>query len=141
VLTDTISSDKRTAPTEAAEPVSFTTQAVPKKELITKKKATTPKQNPATQEHGAAPLSGEATQSSVLTPTFKERVVYRPIAYSTAIKLVSTVGFKRSNLEKLTMLIDQKVEKLTSQSSLNEANKKRAIIFMLIKELIEGFMK
>jgi hypothetical protein len=139
VLTDTIPSEKRTAPEEVASPVSFTTQAVAKKQLVVKKKVTTPKVAP--QEHGSAPLSGEVALSSAIMPTFKERVIYRPVAYRTAIKLVSTIGFKRSNLQKLTLLIDQKIEKLTNQSSLSEANKKRVVLFMLIKELIEGFMK
>lgn len=142
VLTDTLPKSMRNLP-----PL-FTTQSVEKPDHIP---VTKPAQTIIVPEHGSAPIisptekkqptTKKTATKKTITPTFKERVLYRPVVYRTAIKLVSTVGFKRSNLQKLITLLDQKVFTLSPDETTAEKNKKLIVIFLLIKELVEGFMK
>lgn len=137
VLTETIQEKDRYSPPAIQESAKvqplFSTQSVTKSWSI--KKTT---QSKATQEHGSAPIEQDKIEDT--KPTFKERVLYRPIVYRTTIKLVSSVWFKRSNLQKLIDLLDQKIESLDSTPA-KEKNRKLTVIFILIKELVEGFMK
>lgn len=94
--------------------------------------------SPSTKQQIGNPWT--PTSPIQISPTFQERVLYRPVVYRTAINLVSTVGFKRSNLTKLTSAIDKKITSLSETTSSAEKNKKRIVLFQLIKELIEGFM-
>ncbi len=140
VLTETLSAEQRIKSSpiaEVTEKVAFTTQSVVKPTSVKKvsKKVTATKQ----QEHASAPTD-EDTAITAIKPTFKERVTYRPVVYRTAMKLVSTVWFKRANLQKLIDLIDKRIETLSPEGSPSENNKKLIVIFMLIQELIEGFM-
>lgn len=86
-LTETISEENWHVPvpiseTQKSTPV-FSTQSI-----TTKTAATVP----TSQEHGSAPVQKTAQPKiKKISPTFKERVLYRPVVYRTAIKLVSSV--------------------------------------------------
>lgn len=92
VLTDTLPKSMRHLP-----PL-FTTQSVQKTDSVA---ATKPVQTTTDKEHGSAPIISPTAKKLTTTkkpatkkaikPTFKERVLYRPVVYRTAIKLVSTV--------------------------------------------------
>lgn len=132
-LIETIPSDKRYAPVPA-----FTTQSVNDKPLVIKSKENTSK------EHNAAPTvttwwTATWDTQSVITPTFKERVILRPVVYRTAMKLISTIGFKRANLQKLTDALEEKITTLSAQHT---TTKRTTIIsFILIQEIVTWFMK
>lgn len=169
VLTDTLPEEKRTwviqavdqswANSHASAPVIKSTSPVfstqpASKVLKTEKKEKTMKNTTTTgATHSSAPVSwdsfvlpalsgsGDHTTKSTITPTFKERVIFRPVVYRTAIRLITTVGFKRSNLAKLTTLLDQKIAWYEATLEKNPEAKKKIVLFLLIKEIIEGFMK
>jgi sortase (surface protein transpeptidase) len=139
VLTETLTADKRTKPQTSP---TFTTQAVTTKKVTTLAAKTTTKET--TPTHGSAPEEKpELSKKKSIKPTFRERVSYRPVVYRAAINLVTKVGFKRTNLQKLLELIDQKIVQLTPEDldTITEKNKKRVVAFMLIKEIIEVFLQ
>lgn len=123
----------------------FTTQAV-KTNTATKVKpnTTTKDKANATNKIIKSPANAKTqkiTKSSKIKPTFKERVLFRPAVYNTAMKLVKTVWFKRSNLQKVIDMIDLKIAWFEKSLETDPNAKKRIVLFMLIKEVVEGFMK
>lgn len=136
VLTETLSEEQfqswtkshQSAPT-TNQNISFTTQSV--------KKTTAPSilTSPATTK------TKKITKSPKIKPTFKERVIYRPVVYKTAMSLIKKVWFKRTNLQKVIDLIETKITWFENALPKDPNAKNKIVLFMLTKEIIEGFMK
>jgi sortase (surface protein transpeptidase) len=115
-----------------------------KKETKTKKAVNsenTKKSASFTTQSTTNDKSSKTIKSQSIKPTFKERVTYRPAVYNTAMKLVKTVWFKRTNLQKVIELIDIKIAWFEKDLEIDPNAKKRIVLFMLIQEIVEGFMQ
>lgn len=136
VLTETLSEEQfqswtkshQSAPT-TNQNASFTTQSA--------KKTTAPSllTSPATTK------TKKITKSQKIKPTFKERVIYRPVVYKTAMSLIKKVWFKRTNLQKVIDLIETKITWFENALPKDPNAKNKIVLFMLTKEIIEGFMR
>lgn len=120
-----------------------THQVAPEKNIVTaQKNTTTNKTAPTTKKSTTFKTqSQKISKSPSIKPTFKERVLFRPAVYNTSMKLIKTVWFKRANLQKVLDLIDVKIVWFEKVLETDVNAKKRIVLFMLIKEFIEGFMR